>query len=105
MTAVFLIVIAALALTATGAVMAAALYRKRAGKAEAENKTLYEAFWTVEAKAERLQAALGKLGEAEVKAHEERKELAGTPDGGLVDRANNLFGGVPEPPGGSTGSG
>jgi predicted Holliday junction resolvase-like endonuclease len=69
-----------------------------------ENAALHEAFWDTERKAERLQAALGKQKEAEEKAHEERKDLAGTADADLVHRANSLFG-MPDKPGsGKTGS-
>jgi hypothetical protein len=67
-------------------------------KTKQENTALHEAFWDVMRKAERLQAALGKEAEAEVKANEERKDLAGTGDADLVHRANHLFSGVPEPP-------
>jgi predicted Holliday junction resolvase-like endonuclease len=64
-------------------------------KAKKENAALHEAFWDAARKAERLQAALGKQKEAEGKAREERKDLAGTADSDLVHRANNLFG-VPD---------
>ncbi|MDR1175344.1 MAG: hypothetical protein LBK83_07745 [Treponema sp.] len=52
----------------------------------------------------RVQAVLGKQAEAEVKAHEERKELAGTADGDLLHRSNNLFGGVQDRKSGNGGS-
>jgi hypothetical protein len=77
----------------------------RADRAQAEAASLHGAFWDAARKAERLQAALGKQAKTEAKANEERQDLAGTADGDLVRRANNLFGGgVPDKPGpGSTG--
>jgi predicted Holliday junction resolvase-like endonuclease len=93
MTGVYIILI----LFALCAILAAVIYvlAKINIKAKKENAALHEAFWDAERKAERLQAALGKQKEAEVKAHEERKDLAGTADADLVHRANSLFG-VPE---------
>jgi alpha-D-ribose 1-methylphosphonate 5-triphosphate synthase subunit PhnG len=70
-------------------------------KTKQEAAALHEAFWDAARKAERLQAALGKQTEAEVKAHEERQDLAGTANGDLVHRANGLFG-VPDKPGPSS---
>jgi len=78
-------------LVCTAAILAAAIQGKRAKKAEAENKILREAFWQVKEKAERLQKALGESSKVEEAANAERKELAQTPDSGLVDRANKLF--------------
>jgi len=87
----FLTALPVMALVCAAAVFAAVAQGKRAKKAEAENKTLHEAFWRINEKAERLQKALGETSKAEEAANAERKELAQTPDGGLVDRANSLF--------------
>jgi hypothetical protein len=64
---------------------------ERARRAEREAASLHEAVRQVKEKAGRLQKALGKQTQAEVKANEERKGLAGTPDTDLADRANGLF--------------
>jgi Tfp pilus assembly protein PilO len=66
--------------------------KKRADRAEAEVKSLHEAFLQVKEKAERLQRAQEKQAKAEVKANEKRKELSDTSDSDLVHRANDLFG-------------
>jgi hypothetical protein len=92
-----LILIAVLAAACTILVIVARYQAARADRAQAEAAALHEAFWDAARKAERLQAALGKQTEAEEKAHEERKDLAGTANADLVNRANGLFG-VPEPP-------
>jgi predicted Holliday junction resolvase-like endonuclease len=103
----FLLIVIAILVAACAVLIITVKYqRNRADLAQAEAASLHEAFWDAARKAERLQAALGKQAEAEVQADEERKELAGTADGDLVRRANNLFGGgVPVKPGtGSAGS-
>jgi Tfp pilus assembly protein PilO len=87
----FLITLLVMVLVCAAAIFAAVMQGKRAKKAEAENKTLHEAFWQMKEKAERLQKALGETSKVEEAANAERKELAQTPDSGLVDRANNLF--------------
>jgi type II secretory pathway pseudopilin PulG len=87
-----LIVIAVLAAACTILFIVARYQGRRADWAQAEAAALHEAFWDAARKAERLQAALEKQGEAEVKANEERKELAGTANADLVHRANSLFG-------------
>jgi cbb3-type cytochrome oxidase subunit 3 len=87
-------------------ILAVIIYIQAKGnkKTKQEAAALHEAFWDAARKAERLQAALGKQTEAEVKAHEERQDLAGTANGDLVHRANGLFG-VPDKPGpGSAGN-
>jgi hypothetical protein len=80
---------------------------KRADRAEAEAKSLHEAFWQVKEKAGRLQKALGETEKIEEQADGSRRELNQTPDSGLVDRANSLFrvrDGKPRPGGsGNTG--
>ncbi|MDR0710349.1 MAG: hypothetical protein LBF77_09815 [Spirochaetaceae bacterium] len=93
MTGVYIILI----LFALCAILAVIVYiqAKANKKAKKENTALHEAFWDAARKAERLQEALGKQKEAEGKADEERKDLAGTADRDLVHRANNLFG-VPD---------
>jgi len=87
----FLIALLVMALACAAAVFAAVMQGKRAKKAEAENKTLHEAFWQMKERAERLQKAIGETSKIEEAANAERKELAQTPDGGLADRANSLF--------------
>jgi Na+-translocating ferredoxin:NAD+ oxidoreductase RnfG subunit len=102
MTGVYIILI----LFALCAILAAAIYilAKANKKAKKENAALHESVLDAVRKAERLQAALGKQKEAEGKAHEERKGLAGTADSDLVHRANSLFG-MPDKPGsGRTGN-
>jgi predicted Holliday junction resolvase-like endonuclease len=78
-------------------ILASILYLSAKGnkKIKQEAAALHEAFWETARKAERLQAALGKQTEAEVKADEERQDLAGTANSDLVRRANGLFG-VPD---------
>jgi predicted Holliday junction resolvase-like endonuclease len=73
-------------------------------KAKAELQSATESIRQAAKKAERLQTALEKQAEAEVKAHEERKDLAGTADGDLVHRARHLFGGVQDRGSGSSGN-
>jgi L-serine deaminase len=65
---------------------------KRARKAEAEAARLHDAFWQIKEKAERLQKALGETAKVEEEADGKRRELDQTPDSGLADRANALFG-------------
>lgn len=89
---VLLIVIAILAAACTVLFIVVRHQGSRAKRAEAEAAALHEAFWDMARKAERLQAALGKQHEAEVKANEERQDLAGTANADLVHRANGLFG-------------
>jgi type II secretory pathway pseudopilin PulG len=95
-----LIVIAILAAACTVLFIVARHQVKRADQARAEAGALHEAFWDAARKAERLQTALGEQAEAEVRANEERKDLAGTTNADLVHRANGLFG-MPD----NTGSG
>jgi type II secretory pathway pseudopilin PulG len=97
-----LIAIAVLAVVCTILFIVAKYQASRADRAQAEAGALHEAFWDAARKAERLQAALGKQTEAEVKANEERKSLAGTANGDLVHRANSLFG-VPDKSGNAGG--
>jgi flagellar biosynthesis/type III secretory pathway protein FliH len=87
----FLIALLVFALAAAAAAFAAIAQGKRAKKAEAETRTLREAFGQVKEKAERLRAALDKTAQTEGEANAERKELAQALDSELVARANNLF--------------
>lgn len=87
-----LIIILLLAAVCAVSVLVASAMTKRAAKAEAEAKRLHDAFWEVEGRAERLQKALNGNLKAEEEADEKRKDLAATPDSGLADRANSLFG-------------
>jgi septal ring factor EnvC (AmiA/AmiB activator) len=90
----FLIALLVMAVVAAAAILAAVLQGKRAKKAETKINALHEAFWKVWERAERLQKALGDTAKVEEEADAERTELARTPDSGLADRANSLFGGV-----------
>jgi hypothetical protein len=95
----FLVAFLALTVIASAAIFIATLGWKRARKAEAESKTLHEAFRDAARKTERLRQTLGEQTEAEEKANAERKELAGAADADLVGRANSLFGGgMPDKP-------
>jgi tRNA splicing endonuclease len=85
------IALSALALLSAVAAILIKALSDRAKKAEAENKTLHEAFSRTNEKAERLRKAHGETSKIEEAANAERKELAQTPDSGLVDRANSLF--------------
>jgi uncharacterized membrane protein len=93
-----------LILIALCAILGLIIYIQAKGnkKTKQENAALHEAFWDAARKAERLQAALEKQTEVEEKAHEERRELAGTADSDLVHRANSLFG-VPDKSGNGEG--
>jgi hypothetical protein len=78
---------------------------ERAAEAERETASLRDTLMEAQHTAFRLQKALEKQTEAEVTAHAERQELAGTADSDLVHRANNLFGGgVQDKPGNAGGN-
>jgi predicted nuclease with TOPRIM domain len=85
------IALSALALLSALAAFLIKALGDRAKKAEAENKTLHEAFSLANEKTERLRKAYDEISKTEEAANAERKELAQTPDSGLVDRANKLF--------------
>jgi uncharacterized protein YpmS len=88
---VFLIALLAMGFVTAVAILAAVLQGRRAKKAEAEANAQREAFRQVKEKAERLQKTLNATVKIEEAANAERKDLKGTADAGLVDRANSLF--------------
>ena len=86
------IALSALALLSAGAAFLIKALGDRAKNAEADAKAQREALAQVKEQAGRVQKAASETAKAEVKANEERKSLEETPDGDLVNRANNLFG-------------
>ena len=70
----------------------------RAAQAERDRAGYRRAFDDAEERAFNLQLALKKNSRVEKEANNERQELAATPDSELVNRANNLFGGVSDKP-------
>ena len=91
MTNFLLLALLAVSLASAAAAFIADRRGKVVKKAEAEIKTLREAFALVKDKAERLQKALDKAAAIGREANEERKGLAETLDSDLVHRANSLF--------------
>jgi hypothetical protein len=65
---------------------------KRAKKAEAQMEELRDLYWEMAARAEKLRTAVRENAKAEEEADGKRRELDQTPDSGLADRANALFG-------------
>jgi hypothetical protein len=74
-----------------GTLLGILLMGNRVKKAEAEAATVKKSLSEISKKAEGLGKTLGESAKVEEKANEERKELSGTPDSDLVNRANNLF--------------
>ena len=91
MTKFLLLALLVVSLVSAVAILIANLRGKRVKKAEAEIKTLREAFALVKEKAVRLQSALDQTATIGREANAERKELAETLDSDLVHRANDLF--------------
>ena len=76
---------------ALAAAIIALIMGARAKNAENKASGLQNLLDTVMETARRSQEAQGMTAEAGEKANEERKDLAGTADSDLADRANNLF--------------
>jgi hypothetical protein len=70
----------------------------RAEQAERDRAGYQMAFESAEARASRLKQALERNNIVEEKTNGERQELVATPNTELVNRANRLFGGVPDKP-------
>jgi hypothetical protein len=70
----------------------------RVEQAERDRAGYQQALESAEARASRLKQALAKNVDVEEKTHAERQELAATPNTELTNRANTLFGGVPDKP-------
>jgi uncharacterized membrane protein len=81
------------------------LQAKRIKSYRAENESLRQANRKAVSRLEHLRQYIVKNKIITEEAEHERRELENTPDSGLVDRANGLFGGVRKPAGGVTGNG
>jgi hypothetical protein len=73
---------------------------KRIKRFKSENEALRQANRDAAARLEHIRRYIAKNKIVMEEAEHERRDLEKTPDGGLVRRANNLFGGVREPAGG-----
>jgi ABC-type protease/lipase transport system fused ATPase/permease subunit len=93
-----LIVIAALVLISLAAILAAVVIGKSARSAKEENRELRQAFGRIEEKAEKWARAAGMTARLEEEADAQKAELSRTSDDDLINRANSLFSGMPEPP-------
>jgi uncharacterized membrane protein len=94
-----------LAVFAAACVFIIRIQAKRARRYREEAESLRRANREAARRLEYLRRYMAKNKTVTEEAEHERRELEKTPDGGLADRANNLFGGVREPAGGVTGNG
>lgn len=96
----------ALGLTALAAVCVFYVWfqAKRIKNYRAENESLLRANRDAALRLEHIREYTAKNKIIAEEAEHERRELGETPDSGLVNRANSLFGGVREPGGGNNGT-